>query len=88
MGFLLNLFEIAILTTTLKVSIAKLAVVDRWDSVYNAFIAIVSITPPSATLEGLEYSIDLTRFGFGLVLMLCVIGGLAGGIVRRSLDDR
>jgi len=83
-GFFLNLFEIAILTTTLEIVIEKSNVVDRWSLVFDAFTKMISITPPSVTSESFVYLIELTRFGFGVLLMLCVIGALAGNVVRRS----
>ena len=81
--FVLNLLEIAILTTALRVWIGTSASSDRWGSVADAFFAMVSITAPTSSASGSEYLVEVTQFGLGTFLMLCAIGSLVGEIVHE-----
>lgn len=85
LGFLLNILEVAILSTTLGVVLSASSGAPNGQDLLVAVVAMVSIAPPTAS-ESIQFRMELLRFCFGLVMMLCVLGSLAGSIVRRSLE--
>ena len=85
LSFLINLFEVSLLLTTLSISLSPSLLLDRWSEVYQTFFLMLTLSPPDPATHGSVYSLQVFRFWFGLVVVLCIIGSLAGGIIRRTV---
>ena len=87
LSFLLNLFEVALLLAALGISVAHLSSAAPWALAYVNMVSLLSLAPPNDALSGLGYHLEVFRFWFGLVVVLCIVSSLAGGIVRRTVPE-
>jgi hypothetical protein len=87
LSFLLNLFEVALLLAALGISVAHLSSAAPWTLAYGNMVSLLSLAPPSDAVSGLGYRLEVFRFWFGLVVVLCIVSSLAGGIVRRTVPE-
>ena len=46
---------------------------------------MLTLSPPRTDAIGPMHGLELFRFWFGLVVVLCIVGSLAGGIIRRTM---
>jgi hypothetical protein len=88
LSFLINLLEVAALLVAVDTALSHVAPADRTAAMYQALVAMITIAQPSAGQPFAHMWVEQFRFWFGLLLMLCVVGSLAGGVLRRSLSVR
>jgi hypothetical protein len=88
LSFLFNLFEVALLLASLRVSLSVTsAQATNWVLAYEQLVSMITIAVPAQTVSFSQSLLEQFRFWFGLLVMLCIVGSLAGGVVRRSLDS-
>ncbi len=89
LAFLINILEVAMLIATLEVVVGPTAGPrdDRWLAAYNSGVSIIGLAAPTHPPTTAFGAIELARFAIGVILVLCVVGGLAGSAVRRALKE-
>jgi hypothetical protein len=88
-GFLLNTVEVSFLLTTLAVITSKplAAGMDRWDALAQTLAGLLTLSQPEVLADARWTALEFLRFGIGMFLVLCAFSSLAGGVLRRTVED-
>src|SRR3990172_3779800 len=88
LGFMLNLLELAILSASAKYTLLPTPTDPKWRVVIVDFSRLITLSPPTFP-EGVFAStqwVDVASVIPGAFLLLVILAGLAGSIVRASTD--
>jgi|LGVE01.1.fsa_nt_gb hypothetical protein len=84
--FFLNMIELSLLFGTLEVSIGSgLPQVDKLNHFFDGLVSIVTIASPTAATS-IQGAIEIIRLFASLLIVLVVVGSLAGGVLRRTVE--
>lgn len=88
LSFFLNLFELSFLFGALEISVgAGLPQTGKSTYYFQGLVDIISIASPTIQIS-VQGVLEATRFFISLLLVLIVVGSLAGSMVRREVESK
>lgn len=86
-GFLLNIAELSCLFTALEISIGGKPICSKVEAFVDGMVDLVTLSHHSPISFSVGGILEAIRIFFGVLIVLVVVGSLAGGVVRRTLAD-
>lgn len=87
LGFLLNIAEVSCLFGAVELSVGSKVTSGRGQMFVDGMVDLVTLSHHDPISFSVDGTLEAMRILFGVLLVLVVVGSLAGGVARRTLVD-